>query len=369
MPHTATLKIFGGNGSTLISSDGFKIQDANNVPQVDLTATKLAIKDLSISNSADEDLLFMSKGEKVMSVNVQDSTDYGAVDPLYVLEKFTHPDPLTAVAIAEMCQPNEQMYGMLRFTLWQGIDEGGDNVTWCLRTFIDRRAAEHGVLAFKANLDAGAYDTMFPSMISKIAYYYFGSADSMVPLEAATMGTGMFEALAAKGTVVESYNFYSTVPSYTNIDTLAAPQATLGQDDKVVVIENFVMSAEHGAKALAAFISSSALSAFGTPGAPVDWIIAVDDLEVICWRVFATIDDAKAAHDSTDAGVIKSMFPSWTGVVQYNYLPNDSAANKALLEEAGLGAKYTAAGLDGVVRYYKETVEDPVGGLQPIMKD
>ena len=76
MVHTSVLRIFGSGGTTTLSSDGLSVKDTSNVNVLEVTKDKIALKDLSLSSTADEDILFSAKGEKVMSL----STDEHVLD-------------------------------------------------------------------------------------------------------------------------------------------------------------------------------------------------------------------------------------------------------------------------------------------------
>ena len=53
-----------------------------------MTKDKIAPKDLSLSSTADEDILFSAKGEKVMSLSNDEHVNLGDQNLVHVLEVF-----------------------------------------------------------------------------------------------------------------------------------------------------------------------------------------------------------------------------------------------------------------------------------------
>ena len=72
MVHTAVLKLFGSGGSTQLSSDGLSVKDGTDTKVIEVTKDKIAIQDLSLSHTAEDDILFTANGEKVMSISSDD---------------------------------------------------------------------------------------------------------------------------------------------------------------------------------------------------------------------------------------------------------------------------------------------------------
>ena len=72
MVHTAVLKLFGSSGSTQLSSDGLSVRDGTDSKVIEVTKDKIAIQDLSLSHTSEEDILFTANGEKVMSISSDD---------------------------------------------------------------------------------------------------------------------------------------------------------------------------------------------------------------------------------------------------------------------------------------------------------
>lgn len=287
-----------------------------------------------------------------------------------MLEEFTCVDNTSAATVVAMFQPESIEEGLLRFTLWQGAGEN-DNKAYCLRTFVNESAAMNAEIAFVASLDVGAFDYLLPSVITNISWRLYGTHAAILSLRAgydAALGGADWLKMTNKGVGVGARLFFSTTPSYSKIDTLALP--SVGQNDKVVVEEVFTLFTAHAAVAFAAVISDAAHAAFGTVGAPEEWIVGVDSNMVVCWRSFSTLEAmlASATAAAPTFGGFKAMFPSWTGVDVYNFIPNDFEAGMEAIEMVGLAAAQTAVGIANTHSYYKETVEDPVSGIQPALK-
>ena len=122
MVHTAVLKLFGSGGSTQLSSDGLSVRDGTDAKVIEVTKDKIAIQDLSLSHTAEDDILFTANGEKVMSISSDDhpaGVDVSSALPLAYSILNKYPDrtkfsgwqptvfkPIAAGSIAEAYYPH-----------------------------------------------------------------------------------------------------------------------------------------------------------------------------------------------------------------------------------------------------------------------
>ena len=356
MPHTATLKIFGENGTTILTNESLTIKDTV------LDQTSISVGSLSLSSDAAEGILFSQGGEKVMAVGVTEHVSYGDETLVHWIESFECVDAASAAIVCAAFQPEAPAYGLLRFTLWQGTNPTiDDNIAFCIRTFANARAAENASLAFPLLVAPGGFDPVL-MLIQHINFFVVAQPADAVSLKATY--DAITPALLATKNITAEGHFYSCLPGYTKVNT-KAPLSTVGQDDKVIVSERAKCSTAHGAVAVASAISAQARGAYGTAGSPLEWQVGVYGNDVWCLRVFSVLDDYLAALVPESIAPFFAMFTSLTGIDVFVHLPGDSADGKASVEATGYVAAFAAINKELNMMYLKETIEDPISGQQP----
>ena len=320
MVHTAVLRIFGSNGSTLLSSDGLSVKDASNAKVLEVTKDKIELKDLSLSSTADEDILFSAKGEKVMSISTDEHVDLGDKNLVHVLEIFTCANNADAGMLAAAIAGGYTIgatYGIVRFQV--GVN-ASDQV-WCVRTFSDAQAVKYDVSKMVTTFQGPGAG--LAALMTGIEYRILAPASEAAGLAAHYEASGIYDEVPYDPLVSEA-QFYKLDSGYNS--ALSKQNSLIGPVDKCVVTEEFTLGSPHAAAAFAAYIGGSAVSSAGTAGSPLEWSMYSCGNNAYCWRVFA---DWQAVLENTTAGDsgfysgLKGAFPTLSSFVAKIQVPAD----------------------------------------------
>ena len=320
MVHTAVLRIFGSNGSTLLSSDGLSVKDASNAKVLEVTKDKIELKDLSLSSTADEDILFSAKGEKVMSISTDEHVDLGDKNLVHCLEIFKCADSTNAGALAAAIAGGYTIgatYGIVRFQV--GVN-ASDQV-WCVRTFSDAQALKYDVSKMVTTFQGPGAG--LAALMTGIEYRILAPASEAAGLAAHYEASGIYP-LVSYNPLVSEAQFYKLDSGYNS--ALSKQNSLIGPVDKCVVTEEFTLGSPHAAAAFAAYIGGSAVSSAGTAGSPLEWSMYSCGNNAYCWRVFA---DWQAVLENTTAGDsgfysgLKGAFPTLSSFVAKIQVPAD----------------------------------------------
>ena len=318
MVHTSVLRIFGSGGTTLLSSDGLSVKDASNANVLEVTKDKIELKDLSLSSTADEDILFSAKGEKVMSISTDEHVDLGDKNLVHCLEIFKCADSTNAGILADAIASGYTIgatYGIVRFQV--GVNASND--VWCVRTFSDAQALKYDVSKMVTTFQGPG--AALATLMTGIEYRIMAPASEAAGLAAHYEASGIYDEVPYDPLVSEA-QFYKLDSGYNS--ALSKQNSLIGPVEKCLVTEEFNLGSPHAAAAFAAYIGGSAVSSAGTAGSPLEWSMYSCGNNAYCWRVFA---DWQAVLDNTTAGDavfysgLKGAFPTLSSFVAKIQVP------------------------------------------------
>ena len=324
---------------------------------VESPSALITLSDLSSSTISSND-------DSIVSISTVNN-GYGDQTIVHCLEEFTC---ITDASAAQLCQQFQTIgaaksaYGVLRFTLWQGIDADTSNIAFCVRTFINERAASNAYLALGEMVYNGEYDTLLNNVVTNIKYIFIAQPSDINNLKA-TLEPNITNLMYSRFNIETETLYFSGVPGFTKLDTMAA-QTVTEQNDYVICSERFTCSSPADASVVAAGISTGALAAYNTSKAAVEWQIGAYGNDVWCLRNFVNLADASAAFADVSSSNFFGLFPSINAVDVYIHLPGDSGTGKDVIQATGYET-YASGSVDLQMYYLKETITDPVSGQQP----